>query len=125
MIRWLKFNSVGIVGAGVQLVALKLLLAVGLSYLPATALAVETAVLHNYFWHVRWTWKERSASAGLATFLRFHLANGMVSLISNLALMRILVGWMGLPTLPANALAICATSIVNFALGHRWVFRED
>ncbi len=37
--------------------ALTLLL--GPHYLVATALAVEMAVLHNFFWHRRWTWADR------------------------------------------------------------------
>ncbi|SPE37485.1 GtrA family protein [Candidatus Sulfopaludibacter sp. SbA6] len=32
----------------------------GLGYLPATALAVETAVLPNFIWHDRFTWKGRT-----------------------------------------------------------------
>ena len=70
MKRWLRFNAIGIAGAAVQLTALKLLSVVGVHYLIATALAVEAAVLHNFFWHCRWTWKETGGS-----LLRFHLAN--------------------------------------------------
>lgn len=117
MIRWLKFNAVGIAGAAVQLSVLWLLQRAGLHYLIATALAVEVAVLHNFYWHVRWTWKGREAS-----LLRFHLANGLLSVVSNLIWMRIFTGWLGVPAIPANLLAIALTSIANFLLGDRWVF---
>lgn len=52
--RWLKFNAVGGVGINVQLAVL-LVLNSGfhMSYLPATAFAVEMAVLHNFLWHER------------------------------------------------------------------------
>jgi putative flippase GtrA len=117
VIRYLKFNAVGAVGALVQLAVLYLLVRLEVHYLVATALAVETAVLHNYFWHVRWTWKDRPGS-----LWRFHLANGVVSLISNLIWMRLFTGWLEIAPLIANILAILLTSIVNYLLGDRWVF---
>jgi putative flippase GtrA len=54
--RWLKFNAVGGIGIGVQLVVLAgLKSGLELNYLLATAVAVEVAVLHNFFWHERFT----------------------------------------------------------------------
>jgi putative flippase GtrA len=114
---WLRFNAVGIAGAGLQLGLFWLLTRFGLHYLLATALSVEAALLHNFFWHTRWTWKDRDASLA-----RFHLANGLLSVISNLVLMRILTGLLGIPAVPANLLAITLTSVANFVLGDRWVF---
>ena len=65
--RWLKFNFVGAVGVGVQLAMLALLVSgLGLGYMVATALAVETAVLHNFVWHERFTWADRTSSGELA-----------------------------------------------------------
>lgn len=67
LLRWLKFNAVGGLGIGVQLATLALLeTALHLGYLPATALAVETAVLHNYLWHERYTWADRTAGNRLS-----------------------------------------------------------
>ena len=115
MLRWVKFNAVGIGGAVVQLVALSGLVSAGMHYLAATAIAVEAAVLHNYFWHVRWTWRDRSERS----LLRFHLGNGFVSIVSNLAWMWILSAW---PVVAASLIAITLTSAVNFLLGDRWAF---
>ena len=59
-VRWLKFNAVGGMGILVQLGALALLKSgLHLDYLPATALAVEVTVLHNFLWHERFTWADR------------------------------------------------------------------
>lgn len=114
---WLRFNAVGIGGAVVQLASLWFLTRFGVHYLWATALSVEAALLHNFWWHTRWTWKGRDAS-----LLRFHLANGLVSIVSNLIWMRIFAGWVGV--VPANLLAIALTSVINFLLGERWVFLQ-
>ena len=58
-VRWLKFNLVGTIGIGVQLGMLYLLTSLGVDYMLATALAVESAVLHNFLWHERFTWPDR------------------------------------------------------------------
>ena len=115
MIRWMKFNAVGIAGAIVQLTTLTLFVQAGAHYLVATALGVEVAVLHNYFWHARWTWRDRSERS----LLRFHLSNGVVSIVSNLMWMWLLSAW---PVVAANLVAITLTSVVNFLLGDRWAF---
>ena len=66
LVRWLKFNFVGGVGIAVQLGALALFHSVlHLDYLLATALAVETAVIHNFLWHERFTWPDRPAAGRL------------------------------------------------------------
>ncbi len=64
-IRFLRFNFVGALGIGVQLAAVTLLVGVlGLHYLVASALAIEMAVLHNFAWHERWTWRDRRLRSG-------------------------------------------------------------
>jgi putative flippase GtrA len=125
--RWLKFNLVGALGIGVQLAALALLASgFGVNYLIATAIAVETAVLHNFVWHERYTWPDRGGAASrdvAMRLIRFHAGNGAVSLLGNLVLMRILVGSFGLPAVAANAIAIAACGLLNFAIGEWVVFR--
>ncbi len=58
--RWWKFNLVGAMGMAVQLAALALFARmVPGHYLVASAGAVELAVLHNFVWHVHYTWRDR------------------------------------------------------------------
>lgn len=60
-VRWWKFNAVGAGGIVVQLVMLAFLKSgLRLNYLAATALAVESTVVHNFFWHERFTWADRT-----------------------------------------------------------------
>jgi putative flippase GtrA len=128
-VRWVKFNAVGAMGIVVQLGTLVVLAGpLGLHYLLATGLAVETAVLHNFFWHERWTWMERTRRAPqlrlfLGRLLRFHLSNGLVSILGNLVLMRLLVGQFRLHYMVANVLSIAACSLANFFLSEVFVFR--
>jgi putative flippase GtrA len=92
-------------------------------YLLATAAALEVTLIHNFVWHLHYTWRDRyDRSTRLAQFVRFHLSNGLVSAVGNLALMRVLVGEAHMPVLAANAIAILCCSLVNFCLGNEWVF---
>lgn len=127
-LRWLKFNAIGIVGVGVQLLFLHLLVRARVDYLAATAIAVEAAVLHNFAWHQKYTWSDRptdNLSEVMARLIRFHLSNGTVSIVGNLLLMRWLVGGLHVPLLLANIGAIAVCSLINFVLGDRFVFRDD
>ncbi len=119
--RWLKFHAVGAMGIGVQLAALALLER-RVNYLIATALAVECAVLHNFVWHQHWTWSSRGSGSVAGRLLRFHLANGAVSILSNLLAMQLLVGRLHAPVLAANVCAIAIASLANFAVSEKVVF---
>jgi putative flippase GtrA len=124
--RWLKFNTVGALGIVVQLVALAVLKGLlRVPYLAATAVAVETAVLHNFVWHELWTWKDRHGAGGsvLARLARFNLSNGLVSIAVNLLFMRLLVGRFHVQYLIANGVSIAAGSLVNFLLSELFVFQ--
>ena len=123
-IRWAKFNLVGAIGTAVQLAALALFnkLAPG-HYLYATAAAIELTLLHNFTWHLHYTWRDRRDAATVpAQLLRFHLSNGLVSLVGNLLLMRLLVQQAHLPVLVANGVAIVCCGVANFGLSDAWAF---
>jgi putative flippase GtrA len=122
----IRFYTVGFGGVVLQLTALAALeKGLGLGYLPATAIAVELAILHNFLWHERWTWADRTRSARgkPGRFLRFHLANGVLSILGNVALMTVLVGRLRLPVIQANVMSIALCSALNFLAADRFVFR--
>jgi putative flippase GtrA len=127
LLRYLKFNLVGFLGILIQLVALALLKsALHLDYLLATALAVETAVLHNFLWHERFTWADRVHIAwrvSLRRLAHFNLTTGAVSILGNLFFMRWLVGDVHLPYLVANGISIALCSLANFLVADLFVFR--
>lgn len=121
--RLLKFSAVGAIGIAVQLAVLWALTRSGVNYMIATAFAVEAAVLHNFLWHQRFTWFERSIKDGArGRLLRFHLSNGIVSLCGSLVIMRLLVGVFGLPVITSNLISISICALTNFVLSDRWVF---
>ena len=95
------------------------------NYLPATALAVEAAVLNNFLWHERYTWADRvqpSWRKSLPRLLRFNLTTGAVSIAGNLVLMKLLVDEFRFNYLIANCVAIGFCSLLNFLVSDRVVF---
>jgi putative flippase GtrA len=125
--RWLIFNAVGALGFVVQLATLMLLAGwLRWGVMPATALAVETAVIHNFFWHEHWTWADRAVPGWRGAcwrFVRFNLTNGGLSIVGNLVFMRIFLDSLPLNYLAANTLSIAACSILTFIASDRLVFK--
>jgi putative flippase GtrA len=128
LVRWLKFNFVGGIGIGVQFAALFVLKSVlQFDYLIATAIAVEAAVVHNFVWHEQFTWADRvqpSWRESAPRFIRFNVTNGAVSILGNLALMKVMVGQGHMNYLVANAIAIALCSLANFLVSEEWVFEK-
>ena len=122
--RFLRFATVGLAGFVVQLVMIVTLTPLlAPHYLAVTAIAVESAVLHNFFWHKKWTWKDHSGSRVLPLLVRFHLVAGASSLAPNLLLMPLLVEQAGMAPVAANLLCIVALSTFRFVGFHRFVFQ--
>lgn len=127
LFRWFKFNLVGVLGMAVQLSALGLLnRCLPGRYFVTTALALELTLLHNFAWHIRFTWRDRrDQSPRLMQLVRFHLSNGLFSALGNLSLVWLLVRRAHLPLLLSNFTAILCCSLVNFYLGDAWIFASS
>ena len=122
-IHWLKFNAVGGMGIGVQLIVLTgLKSGLHMDYLLATALAVEAAVVHNFVWHERFTWAERESKNVALRFLKFNLTAGVFSILGNVLLMALLVDLATMNYLLANLTTIVVCSLCNFVVSDRFVF---
>jgi len=134
LVRWCKFNLVGALGIVVQFAALFFLRSMmHFNYLFATVIAVEAAVVHNFVWHEQFTWADRtrfdsaqpSGSRSWLRLLRFNLTNGAVSILGNLALMKVMVGLGHMNYLLANGIAIALCSVANFLVSEEWVFARE
>ena len=93
----------------------------------ATALAVELAVLHNFAWHERFTWRDRCSvhwSEVAGRLLRFNLTTGMISLLGTTAIVKYLVSAHQFHVFFANIIAIPCCSMLNFLASEVLVFRK-
>jgi putative flippase GtrA len=128
MLHWLKFNGVGLGGFLLQAGALFLLTHSShpISYLTATAFAVELAILNNFFWHQLWTWRDRpslTVNETLRRLAKFNITTGLVSIVGNLVFMSILVGRLGIAVVLANLISVLVCSLLNFLLADRITFK--
>ena len=123
--RVAAFTAVSLLGFCVQLAAFAALTRARCPYLPATALAVEAAVLHNFVWHCCWTWRDRVAgsAAWVWQLAAFNVTTGASSVAGNVLGMAILAGVLELPPLAAMTASVLCTSVANFTVSNRWVFR--
>ena len=87
---------------------------------------VTAAVVHNFGWHVRWTWRDRMGPgvSRLAAFARFAGANGVISLVGSVLLLPVVMGLAGLPAIPANLVTIAACGLLNYWIGGRVCFPQ-
>jgi len=127
LVRLLRYNMVGVLNLAVKFSVLTGLVELaGMGYLPATVIALEAAILNSFTWHLRWTWRDRSAGLSprgiLWRLAKFHLGNGAVALVVNLLVMRWLVGSLGLHYAPASVAATICAGAVNFTIANFVVF---
>jgi putative flippase GtrA len=125
IVRFARFNIVGALGIGVQLGTVAALAhGLGVNPIAATAVGIGAAVVHNFAWHVRWTWRDRMppGRSRLRAFGRFVAANGAVSFVGSMALMPVLVG--ALAPVPANLVTIAACGLGNYFFGGRVCFPQ-
>jgi putative flippase GtrA len=125
--RILKYNSVSAFGLPLKFTVLTALVELaGADYLAATAVAVEIVILHNFVWHLRWTWRDRSFALSrrgvLFRFCLFQCGAGAIAMTSNLVSMRLLVGSAGLHYLAAAVAATIVAGTANFLFSEFVVF---
>lgn len=124
-----KFNLVGLMGAALQLFLLSVLTRfLHMSAVAATAVAVEVVVLHNFLWHEAFTWRDRHAADMRERIIRlgrFHVGNGLVSLVGNTTLTYYCVQRLKAPVLLSAPAAILFCSLINFYLADRWIYVGD
>jgi dolichol-phosphate mannosyltransferase len=127
--RFGRFSAVGLMGAAIQLLLLYFATKeFGLPSVAAMPVAAEIALLHNFVWHERFTWRDRSVlrTTSLreiaARLWRFHIASGLISLGGNTMAMYFLVQRLEVPAMPAAIAAMVLCSVVNFLATDRWVY---
>jgi putative flippase GtrA len=115
----LKFCLVGASGYVVNLGIFAGLIAADLHYLPAAVCSFVVAVTNNYWWNRHWTFRNRRGHL-VYQGMRF-LVVSVVALGVNLAALSVLVE-LGLPKLPAQAIAIALVTPWNFVVNKLWSF---
>ena len=122
--NWVQLAKFCVVGASGYLVNLavyaSLLRGAGLHYLAAATCSFVVAVTNNYTWNRAWTFRGQRGHFAYQG-MRF-LVVSLVALGANLLLLRGLVA-LGVPKIPAQAIAIVLVTPLNFVGNKLWSFR--
>jgi dolichol-phosphate mannosyltransferase len=118
-----KFCVVGVSGYVVNLAVFAALVhRVGMHYVPAAICSFLVAVTNNYTWNRVWTFRHQRGHIAYQG-LRFLMVS-TVALAANLVFLAILVG-LGVPKIPAQAVAIALVTPWNFVANKLWSFRRQ
>jgi putative flippase GtrA len=115
----LKFCTVGASGYVVNLGVFAGLVAAGVHYLPAAICSFVLSVTNNYWWNRHWTFRSQRGHL-VYQGMRFLLVS-VVALCVNLAALSTFVA-LGLPKVPAQAIAIALVTPWNFVANKLWSF---
>lgn len=123
--RFLRFSAVGMTGLVVDMGILLLLVCLG-GFAPsvAKAIACELAILNNFWWNDRWTFRGFGvcdSGSRLSRLLRFN-ATSLGGMAANVALFHAFTAWMDLTLPAANVIAILIVALLNFHLSSRWAW---
>jgi len=121
--RLVKYSIVGLSGVGVDMVILYLLsdpTTLGLGLTRSKLIAAEVAILNNFVWNDRWTFRDLSRQdTGVAAWFRrlwrFHLIC-LVGLAINVLVLNLLFNLLGMNRYLANLIAIALVTVWNFGM---------
>jgi putative flippase GtrA len=120
-IQLAKFCTVGVSGYVINLSVYSALVFAGVHYLPAACCSFLVAVTNNYTWNRLWTFRHQRGHVGVQG-LRF-LVVSTIALGANLIFLSTLVA-LGVPKVPAQAVAIVLVTPWNFVANKLWSFRR-
>lgn len=117
-----KFCAVGATGYVVNLAVYSALLrGADVHYIPAAVVSFLIAVTNNYTWNRLWTFRHQRGHVAYQG-LRFLIVS-TAALSANLAFLAALVA-LGVPKIPAQAIAIILVTPLNFVGNKLWSFRR-
>jgi dolichol-phosphate mannosyltransferase len=129
--RFVRFALVGLSGVAVDMSLLFLLSdprALGWGLTRSKLIAAEAAIVNNFLWNDRWTFRDlvpeqRSARAAFRRFLKFN-AICLAGLVLNVALLNVMFNVLGVNRYAANAVAIGTVTAWNYLLNRALAWRS-
>ncbi len=125
--QFILFCLVGVANTAIHMLVLYVLNSIlGVNYLVASAIGYVCGMINGYLWSTFLVFKKKKTTSNAAKFIIVNL----IALGVNQLLMYLFVSVLGmedvlnLGKLPAQALTICFTMILNFVLNKLWTFKE-
>jgi putative flippase GtrA len=100
----------------------------GIRLIPASLMAIEIAIIHNFIWLRFWAWGDRGADNGRRPFFKqlllYNAATGTVDLAANVTILWVLAAVVGVHYLIANVMAQLLGPFIKFWLNEKIIFKE-
>jgi putative flippase GtrA len=118
-----QFGVVGATGYVVNLTVFTLLtLALDFHHIAAAMVAFCVAVSNNFVWNRAWTFRETAGRRDTGFQATRFFTVSLAGLGVNLAVLALLVDVVGVPDIPAQAVAVALATPVNFVGNKLWTF---
>ncbi|MBI4496564.1 MAG: GtrA family protein [Chloroflexi bacterium] len=120
--KLLRFSVVGAVGVAVNTVALYIFYGLaGLPLIIAAALAIETAIIHNFWWNDSWTFGQGQRAGRWPRFLKFNAVSlGGLGIATGTLWLLVTLG--GVYYLVANLAGVGLATLWNFGVNLAWTW---
>ncbi len=123
--KFVKFLTIGTIGACINLVILYSLTNLGLHYMVSGFISIETAILFDFFLNRAWTFKEESRSSGLfKPLIKDHIVRSG-GLAINLAFLWVLTEFLRLFYIFSMIIGILIATAWNFLGNAIWVWPKQ
>ena len=117
------------VGMGVNTLCLYLFKGVWrIPIIPASLMAIEIAIVHNFVWYRYWAWGDRTEAGSRPPFFRqlviYNAATGLVDLTVNVSILWLLYKVFGVHYLIANIIGMILGPFFKFWINEKLIFKE-
>lgn len=99
----------------------------GIRIIPASILAIEVSILHNFLWYRYWAWRDRrreNYQPFWPQFLKYNFITGSVDFLVAVPTLWVLSTVFKIHYLAANLLAMIAPPIIKFYLNEKHIFKR-
>jgi putative flippase GtrA len=118
-----RYLVVATLGAVIQGIVVTLAMCTGSPPVLATVVGIEAAILHNFAWHDRWTWRDRPrGESRVLRLARYNAAMAGGSLVVGGLVSWTVIQGLGGGILVANVAAVAAAACANYAASDRLIF---
>ena len=123
---FIKFALTGLSGVVVNLGCFAALNAAGLNTYLASAIAIETSIVWNFFINNFWTFRDRTISARKRVRgLKFNVISLFTLAMSFATFVLLLWVFPDLPPIHAQTISILPAALANYFANSYWTFRSD
>ena len=119
-----KFTIVGLSGLVINMAVFLILLSIAYNYLAAAIIAFWAAVTNNFFWNMRYTFKDRARGKSAIWKYFWFLAISTANLGVSLLILHFLVESCKISHPAAQLVSVGATALLNYTFNYTITFRK-